>query len=108
MRKRPIIFFLLLPLLSLAQKPELLVPVGHSDRGVDHIYSPDGRYILTYTFSDPTVRLWNLDGKELQSFQTGVRPLQAQSASRLTHTKIKKYRSIHNNYSNVFLTLTDY
>lgn len=78
MRKRTLLLFLLLPLFSFAQKPELVVPLGHSGGSVDHTYSPDGRYILTYAaFNDPTVRLWNLDGKELQSFQTGERYIQS-------------------------------
>lgn len=80
MRKRNLILFLLLPLLSFAQKPELIVPLGHSDPSVDHTYSPDGRYILTYTYGsgdDPSIRLWNLDGKELQSFQTGERYIES-------------------------------
>ena len=77
MRKRSLILFLLLPLLTFAQKPELVVPLGHSGQSVRHTYSPDGRYILTYAFSDPTVRLWNLNGKEVQSFQTGDRYIQS-------------------------------
>lgn len=69
--KKPIPFLLLLlPLLNFAQKPELVVPVGHSGWGVTHTFSPDGQYILTYANQDPVVKLWNLDGKELQSFQT--------------------------------------
>lgn len=42
--------------------------LGHTDRVVSAVFSPDGRHVLTASF-DRSARIWDLDtGKELQSF----------------------------------------
>ena len=73
MKKRTLLMALLLPLLCLAQKPELVVPLGHSGRNVTHSYSPDGQYIATFLFGDPAVKIWSREGKELAALQSGER-----------------------------------
>jgi WD40 repeat protein len=46
------------------QVPELILPIGHSDRVRDASYSPDGRRIST-TSDDRTVKIWNAENGRL-------------------------------------------
>ncbi|TNE60161.1 MAG: hypothetical protein EP344_07865 [Bacteroidetes bacterium] len=50
-----------------AQKPQLVVPAGHTGEVTAVAVSPDGKYILTGS-GDNTAKLWDLDGREIQSF----------------------------------------
>ncbi|MBN8677501.1 MAG: caspase family protein [Chitinophagales bacterium] len=62
-----IVFFLLCPLILLAQTPKLVVPIGHT-LGINAVaFSPSGRVVLTGS-SDKTAKLWDMKGRELQSF----------------------------------------
>ncbi len=71
MYKLKCLLFFLLPLIGFAQKPELVVPIGHS-AGINSVaFSPDEQRILTGS-SDGTVKLWDLKGHELQSFRMSV------------------------------------
>ena len=66
-------FFALLMALSLlgfAQQPQLVIPSGHYSF-VDRLaISPNGEYVLSGG-ADGRVKLWNLEGKELQTFRFG-------------------------------------
>ncbi|MBK9717569.1 MAG: hypothetical protein IPO85_08670 [Saprospiraceae bacterium] len=51
-----------------AQKPELVIPSGHTD-GVSSVsFSPDGKYILSGS-RDRTVILWDTSGHQIKSFK---------------------------------------
>ncbi len=52
----------------MAQKPRLVIPKGHTATITDAVFSPDGKYLLTAS-NDFTAKLWNREGKEVQSFQ---------------------------------------
>jgi WD40 repeat protein len=47
-----------------AQAPELILPIGHSDRVCDASYSPDGKMIATAS-NDRTVKIWNAENGRL-------------------------------------------
>lgn len=63
---------LLFPLILIkidAQKPELILPVGHILHASDAIYSPDERFVLTASRSDNTAKLWeSVSGKLFRTF----------------------------------------
>jgi len=70
MRKR--LVFLLLPTIftafaALAQAPRLVIPIGHTNRVTSVAFSPDGQQVLTGSW-DGTAKLWDLSGREIQSF----------------------------------------
>ena len=59
----------LAPIAGHAQKPELVVQVGHSDRINSVAFSVDGRFVLTGS-GDKSARLWETaTGKELRRFK---------------------------------------
>ncbi|MCB0532877.1 MAG: caspase family protein [Saprospiraceae bacterium] len=62
-----IIFFLLATGLLHSQTPRLVVPIGHSEMVSSMAFSPDGKTILTGSY-DHTAKLWDLDGRMLQTF----------------------------------------
>jgi len=58
------------------QAPRLVVPVGHT-AGITSIdFSPDGKFILTGS-KDNTAILWDLNGKEIQSFTGHIQSVNA-------------------------------
>ena len=61
-------FFLILSCPLSCQKPELVVPIGHTDYINSTAFSSDGKSILTGSY-DQTVRLWDISGNELKSFR---------------------------------------
>ena len=68
MRKTPIILLLLAFAAGLAaQKPRLVVPIGHTSWVESVVFSPDGKMVLTGS-QDGTAKLWDLSGRELQTF----------------------------------------
>jgi WD40 repeat protein len=52
---------------ALAQKPRLVVPIGHTGFVNAVAFSPDGKLVLTGS-EDNTAILWDLAGRELQTF----------------------------------------
>ncbi|MBX2929348.1 MAG: caspase family protein [Saprospiraceae bacterium] len=52
---------------ALAQKPRLVVPIGHTGFVNAVAFSPDGSLVLTGS-EDNTAILWDLAGRELQSY----------------------------------------
>ena len=50
-----------------AQTPRLVVPIGHTIPVLSFAFSPDGNYVLTGSM-DHTAKLWDLSGRELQTF----------------------------------------
>ncbi|MCB0612926.1 MAG: hypothetical protein KDC75_06455, partial [Phaeodactylibacter sp.] len=80
MKKNLLSFLLTLPLITWGQKPELIVPVGHSKAVTCAAFSPPcpngmecppGQEQLLLTGSaDKTVKLWNRQGQELRTFKT--------------------------------------
>ncbi|WP_165841048.1 WD40 domain-containing protein [Larkinella punicea] len=66
-----ILFFYLLlaSLITYSQKPELVVPVGHTEDIHSLAYSPNGRYVLSGSV-DRTLKLWEFGtGKLLRTFE---------------------------------------
>jgi len=60
---------MMLPLSLSAQKPELVLPIGHIDKVYPAVFSPDGRFILTAS-RDHTAKLWETQsGKLLQTLE---------------------------------------
>jgi WD40 repeat protein/uncharacterized caspase-like protein len=59
--------FLLVATWLPAQAPRLVVPIGHTGSVSSVGFSPDGKYILTGSW-DKTAILWDITGKEIQSF----------------------------------------
>ena len=62
------LFFLFLSALSFAQtqEPRLVLPVGHTDRVISAVFSPNGKLVLTASV-DNTARIFEVaTGKELQ------------------------------------------
>jgi len=54
--------------LLFAQKPELVLPMGHTEAVNSVCFSPDGKYALSGS-SDNTIKLWEVNtGRELRSF----------------------------------------
>ncbi len=56
-----------LPLLSVTQKPQLVLPLGQFDAISKVDFSKDGRNILTGS-EDGTAQLWDIEGYSLQTF----------------------------------------
>ncbi len=50
-----------------AQTPRLVVPIGHTGSIHSAAFSPDGKQVLTGS-GDGTAKLWDLSGRELQTF----------------------------------------
>ena len=62
--------------LAFAQKPELGVPVGHSERIFSVAFSPDGKYAVSGS-EDKSIKLWELaEGKLLKTWEPYPNPLQ--------------------------------
>ena len=61
------------------QAAPLLTPTtlsGHQGEVTGLVFSPDGRYLISSSFGDSTIRLWDVnDGKELQIIKTGNQPV---------------------------------
>lgn len=68
MRYFYLIYLLVLPWMLLGQRPELVVPIGHTSYINSAVFSPDGQAVLTGAW-DNTVRLWDVKGNELKSFE---------------------------------------
>ncbi|MCB9265023.1 MAG: caspase family protein [Lewinellaceae bacterium] len=62
------LFYLVMVHLARTQGPELMIPIGHVDRLSSAKFSPNGQYIITGSF-DGSVKLWDLFGRELKSFE---------------------------------------
>ena len=56
MKKYLLIIFSCLALGALAQKPRLVVPIGHTNAVLSVAFSPDGNYVLTGS-GDGTAKL---------------------------------------------------
>jgi WD40 repeat protein len=68
MRKTTIMLLLLAFTAGLAaQKPRLVVPVGHTSWVESVVFSPDGKMVLTGG-ADAKAKLWDLSGRELLTF----------------------------------------
>lgn len=67
MKKLLSLLFLLKFAVLFAQKPELVVPIGHTDAIQSLVFSPDGNYFLTAA-NDYTAKLWDINGKELKTY----------------------------------------
>ena len=59
--------FLFLPLALFAQKPRLVVPIGHTEMVNAVAYAPAGGLVLTGS-EDKSAKLWDRDGKEILTF----------------------------------------
>lgn len=63
-----------LPLFLPAQKPELVVPVGHTHAISSVAYSPDGKYCITGD-QGGIAKIWTASGKEIQTIQADTNTL---------------------------------
>ena len=61
------IFFTCVALSVVAQKPRLVVPIGHIQIITSVAFSPDGQRVLTGSV-DGIVKLWDLSGRVIQTF----------------------------------------
>ena len=61
------IFFFGCVVISWGQKPELVVPVGHTDAITCVAYSHDEEYILTGSI-DKQVKLWSIEGQLIRTY----------------------------------------
>jgi len=68
MRRCFFLLLLFLPNITFGQRPELVLPIGHSDGVLSVVFSPDGQSILTGS-RDNTAILWNLQGEQIQEFK---------------------------------------
>ncbi len=59
--------FLLITLLTIAQKPSLILPVGHTDAVNCIAYSKDAQWLASGS-KDRTVKLWNKDGRLIYTY----------------------------------------
>jgi len=61
------------------QAAPLLTPTtltGHQGEVTGLVFSPDGRYLISSSFGDYTIRLWDVnDGKELQIIKSASQPV---------------------------------
>jgi len=62
------LIILLIANILLAQKPRLVVPIGHILSLTSVAFSPNGKYVLTGSI-DNTAKLWDLTGREMQTFK---------------------------------------
>lgn len=70
-------FLLIISLVGLqAQKPRLVTPIGHTGRVTSVAFSPAGKTILTGSW-DNTAKLWDLSGRELQTFTGHASPVRS-------------------------------
>ncbi|GAB4038378.1 WD40 domain-containing protein [Spirosoma gilvum] len=61
-------YFLLVSFYGRAQKPELVVPIGHTNHVFSVAFSPDGRYALSGSY-DKSLKLWEVKtGREIRTF----------------------------------------
>ncbi|MBL7829031.1 MAG: caspase family protein, partial [Saprospiraceae bacterium] len=68
MKKIPsLIALVFLNVYSLAQKPRLVVPVGHTNSFSQAVFSPNGKQVLTCNW-DQTAKLWDISGRELVTY----------------------------------------
>lgn len=65
------LLFCLFSYILQAQTPRLVVPIGHTDFITSVAFSPDGKNILTGSY-DCSTKLWDLSGRELQTFKADV------------------------------------
>ena len=64
-----ILLLLLLQKPSLAQQPQLMLPVGHTRDIVSTKFSPDGKYIITASY-DGSAKIWDAQsGRQLHSLE---------------------------------------
>ncbi|MCB0559918.1 MAG: caspase family protein [Phaeodactylibacter sp.] len=68
MKKNLFIFLFLLPLITSAQQPELIIPTQQVEPINGIAISSDGQYILT-SYLNGVVRLWDAEGRLLQQFE---------------------------------------
>lgn len=66
-RRSILLIVFLWNLIVWAQKPELIIPVGHTAHISSFAFSPDEKYFLTGG-SDGVAKLWNREGKELKTY----------------------------------------
>lgn len=68
MRCISLLTLFLISSILLAQKPQLVVPIGHTAKITLAVFSPDGQYILSGS-DDKTAILWDLQGRQIQTFR---------------------------------------
>ena len=69
-------YSLLLSLTISAQKPELVVPIGHTERITTVTFSPDSKWVLSGS-DDKTAKLWNIQGNLLKTFPGHPYPMES-------------------------------
>ncbi len=67
MKTLPSFVFLLVTSFLAAQTPRLVVPIGYAGSVNSVAFSPDGYYVLVGG-NDNTLKLWDLSGREIQTF----------------------------------------